>query len=215
MRTRIVVTIAAILAVISSPQSGTAAISGTPHDFSGKNWGSSELCIFCHTPHFAQTSITQAPLWSHSNTVVAAYTMYSSPSSSATTPTGPSGQSKICLSCHDGTVAVDSFASAGVMRNGSVFIGSTNKIGGVSGGQNSLATDHPISITYDSTLAGSSLGGLATPSSATWVDAGHTVPLFAGKVECGSCHEPHGNTAKFLRISNSGSALCIKCHSTK
>ena len=211
MRSKIVVLIAAILAVVSSQQSGTAAISGTPHDFSGKGWGSTELCVFCHTPHFSQTSINQAPLWSHSNTVVSAYTLYSSTSMSATLGQ-PSGQSKICLSCHDGTVAVDSFAVAGVMRNGSVTMSTTNRIGASS----SLATDHPVSFTYDSTLAGSSLAGLATPSSTTWVDAGHTVPLFAGKLECGSCHEPHNDTnGKFLRISNAGSALCIKCHATK
>ena len=211
MRSKIVVLIAAILAVVSSQQSGTAAISGTPHDFSGKGWGSTELCVFCHTPHFSQTSITQAPLWSHSNTVVSAYTLYSSTSLSATLGQ-PSGQSKICLSCHDGTVAVDSFAVAGVMRNGSVTMSTTNRIGASS----SLATDHPVSFTYDSTLAGSSLAGLATPNSTTWVDAGHTVPLFAGKLECGSCHEPHNaSNGKFLRISNAGSALCIKCHATK
>lgn len=211
MRQKIVVTIAAILAVFTSQQSGTAAISGTLHDFSGKGWGSTELCIFCHTPHFAQTSILSAPLWNHSNTVVAAYTLYSSSSLSATLGQ-PSGQSKICLSCHDGTVAVDSFAVAGVMRGGSVTISSTNKIGGA----NSLATDHPISFTYDLGLTTNSLAGLATPSSTTWVDSGHTVPLFAGKVECGSCHEPHSNTyGKFLRISNANSALCIKCHASK
>ena len=212
MRQKIVITIAAILAVLTSQQSGTAAISGTLHDFSGKGWGSTELCIFCHTPHFAQTSITQAPLWNHSNTVVSAYTMYSSPSLSAAMPTTPNGQSKICLSCHDGTVAVDSFAVAGVMRGGSVTIASTNRIGGAS----NLSTDHPISFTYDLGLTTNSLAGLATPSSASWVDAGHTVPLFSGKVECGSCHEPHNNAnGKFLRISNASSALCIKCHATK
>ena len=211
MRSRIVVTIAAILAVWSSQQTGTAAISGSAHDFSGKGWGSTELCIFCHTPHFAQTSITQAPLWNHSNTVVAAYTLYSSPSLAAAL-SQPNGQSKICLSCHDGTVAVDSFAVAGVMRSGVVTIGSTNRIGGAS----SLATDHPISFTYDLGLTTNSLSGLAVPSSAAWVDAGHTVPLFAGKLECGSCHEPHNNSfGKFLRISNAGSALCIKCHASK
>ena len=98
-RTQIAGTIAALLALLGSQQTGTAAISGSAHDFSGKGWGSTELCIFCHTPHFAQTSITQAPLWNHSNTVVAAYTLYSSPSLAAAL-SQPSGQSKICLSCH-------------------------------------------------------------------------------------------------------------------
>jgi predicted CXXCH cytochrome family protein len=31
-------------------------------------------------------------------------------------------------------------------------------------------------------------------------------------VECASCHDPHNDKALFLRISNSGSALCLACH---
>ena len=38
--------------------------------------------------------------------------------------------------------------------------------------------------------------------------------FFNGKVECASCHEPHNNgpTVKMLRISNTGSQLCLVCH---
>ncbi len=32
-------------------------------------------------------------------------------------------------------------------------------------------------------------------------------------VECGSCHDPHNDTnGTFLRISNTGSAVCLSCH---
>lgn len=202
-----------VLVTLGSQTAARAGISGTPHDFANKGWGSTELCIFCHTPHFAQ-AVTAAPLWNHKSTT-ASYTLYSSPTfSGASSQSQPDGTSKLCLSCHDGTVAVDSFGVAGVLRSGGVTISSTNTIGG--GGTPSLATDHPISFTYDSTLAGSSQSGLATPNSTNWVDAAHTIPLYNGKLQCGSCHEPHNNAnTKFLRIANTGSALCIKCHATK
>ncbi|MBI5196127.1 MAG: cytochrome C, partial [Nitrospirae bacterium] len=30
---------------------------------------------------------------------------------------------------------------------------------------------------------------------------------------CGSCHNPHDNSnGTFLRVTNSGSGLCLKCH---
>lgn len=31
-------------------------------------------------------------------------------------------------------------------------------------------------------------------------------------VECASCHDPHTANATFLRIPNSGSAVCLACH---
>ena len=31
-------------------------------------------------------------------------------------------------------------------------------------------------------------------------------------VECGSCHDPHNETGLFLRIDNTGSAVCLACH---
>src|SRR5690242_6849752 len=60
-----------------------------------------EICIFCHTPH---KTTGQAPLWSH---VMPAqnYTPYSSTTMKATDVGQPTGASKLCLSCHDGTVA--------------------------------------------------------------------------------------------------------------
>ena len=46
-----------------------------------------------------------------------------------------------------------------------------------------------------------------------WVDAAHTVPLFGGKVQCASCHDPHNNTNEpFLTKTNDGSQLCFTCH---
>ncbi len=73
-----------------------------------------------------------------------------------------------------------------------------------------LSNDHPISFTYDAGLAGTD-GGLVTPASASQVVAG--IPLYSAKLECGSCHNVHNNAnGDFLRVANTGSALCFKCH---
>jgi predicted CXXCH cytochrome family protein len=42
-----------------------------------------------------------------------------------------------------------------------------------------------------------------------WTD----IKLFAGKVECPTCHAVHDPTnTPFLRTANGGSTLCLKCH---
>src|SRR5512141_944892 len=111
---------AAILAGASGPAPG-GTIAGTPHDLSAKGWGTTELCKFCHTPHHAQ-SVTAAPLWNHATTL-ATYTLYSSATfQGATSLAQPGPTSKLCLSCHDGSVAVDAFANAGVIATGTHFI---------------------------------------------------------------------------------------------
>ena len=174
---------------------------------SAKGWGTTELCKFCHTPHLAQ-AVTGAPLWNH-QTTVATYSMYTSATfQGAATQTQPGPTSKLCLSCHDGTVAVDSFANSGTVQAGTHFISSTNRVG--SGGL--LTSDHPIAFTYNAALVAQDTH-LVVPASASFVDAASLIPLYAGKMECASCHASHDNTyTKFLRIANAGSALCLKCH---
>jgi predicted CXXCH cytochrome family protein len=174
-----------------------AGITGTDHDLSGRGWGSNQICIFCHTPHNA--SATQlVPLWNHATTA-ATFTLYTSSTLNATLAQ-PSGNSKACLSCHDGTVAIDTYGTR---------IGTNIITGGALLGTN-LTNDHPISFTYDGTLATTD-GGLVTPASASLAVAG--IPLYSSKLECGSCHNVHDNTnGAFLRVSNAGSELCLKCH---
>jgi predicted CXXCH cytochrome family protein len=140
------------------------------------------------------------PLWNHGSTA-ANFTLYTSPSLNAV-PGQPVGVSKACLSCHDGTVAIDSYGGA----TGGDFITGTALLG------TDISNDHPVSFTYDAALATLD-GGLATPSSAAWVDAGQTVPLYGAKLECGSCHNVHDpQYGDFLRKANAASALCLTCH---
>ena len=81
-------------------------ITDTKHDFSASGWSGGEICIACHTPHNANTAVTDAPLWNHNLSAVASYALYQSDTLNAA-PGQPTGTSKLCLSCHDGTVAYD------------------------------------------------------------------------------------------------------------
>ncbi|MGE5623043.1 MAG: hypothetical protein ACM3WS_07810 [Bacillota bacterium] len=67
-----------------------------------------EVCVYCHTPHGANTTIT-LPLWNR--TIKATmYTTYNQLGTSTLTQTvaQPGNNSLACLSCHDGQSAVDS-----------------------------------------------------------------------------------------------------------
>lgn len=175
-------------------------IVGSAHDFSAEAWnGTGEVCVVCHTPHNANVNVNNAPLWDHSTTQ-STFDLYSSPTLDGTTAQ-PDGATKLCLSCHDGTVALDNF---GGTTTGSQFISGDANVG------TSLSDDHPVSITYD---AGSDdeLHDVTDPLS-----IGGTVDdlLFDGKVECASCHDVHntGNHGSLLRMANDGSQLCLSCH---
>ncbi|MFZ5503753.1 MAG: cytochrome c3 family protein [Pseudomonadota bacterium] len=71
--------------------------------------GTSEICVFCHTPHGSNTAAA-APLWNRNLTATSAYTTYSTLGTStldgAEVEVG--SVSIACLSCHDGTQAFNS-----------------------------------------------------------------------------------------------------------
>jgi len=192
-----------LLLLVAFQSLSFGGIIGSPHDLSNNGWGTTENCKFCHTPHKASV-IPNAPLWNRQLSV-SSYDLYQSPYfKGSRSQSQPSVSSKLCLGCHDGTVAVDSYAG----EVGSHFISSTNVVGGNS----KLTADHPISFSYDAVLV-SEDRTLATPVSSKFVDNSHVIPLYDGRMECGSCHEPHDNVnLKFLRVKNNGSSLCFKCH---
>ena len=208
----IIITLATLVLTALAPLTSYGVIAGSAHDFSAATWntgtGAGQLCKACHTPHNAKVGALQiVPLWNHETTAIAAFTLYNTANSGGNTSlnavtTQPTGSSKACMSCHDGTVALSSMGSTtgGVDR-----ISTANLIG------TDLSNDHPISFTYDAALATAD-GGLVSPPSVSLVVAG--VPLFAAKMECASCHDAHNTLgiAKLLRVSNVGSALCLKCH---
>jgi predicted CXXCH cytochrome family protein len=180
------------------------SISGSAHDFSTTGWSGGEICVACHAPH-NNVDVADAPLWNHKISV-AVYDLYASPTLTAEDITQPGGVSKLCLSCHDGTVAIDAFGGS----DGSHTIGEGRNLG------TDLSDDHPVSFVYDTALAAED-GGLFDPASTPSGIANGTIEadmLFAGKMECASCHDVHNkyNNVRLLKLSNSSSALCFTCH---
>lgn len=173
----------------------TGGVTGSAHDFSPGKDGS-KACQYCHTPHRAMAN---TPLWNHklSNAV---YTIYSSSSLDAKVGQ-PTGSSKLCLSCHDGTIALEStLRNAGggrtLMPPGKARLGTD------------LSDDHPISFVYSRDLSGKD-PQLKNPDT---LPEEIKLDKF-GELQCSTCHDPHDNTfGKFLVTTNINSNLCLKCH---
>lgn len=213
-------TIAAIGALLTATVAWGGTITGSAHDFTTASWSGGRICIACHAAHNTDTNIADAPLWSHKNSTIASYTLYSSPTfDGAGTMTQPSGSSKLCLSCHDGSVAVDSFGGKTGTSYVTTFIGKSGNLKG----------DHPIGFAYDAVLFGKD-PSLADPSSTVTIGSGAqtktgsiaSVMLYNGKLECASCHDTHntftaaappGATSnKLIKITEVGSGICLACH---
>lgn len=205
------------LTVVSLSMTGTSwgVLTGSKHDFSQapyNTWSGGQKCLPCHAPHNNKNA-AGSTLWNHADTLTldAGFTMYSSPGMTTlgiTKPSGPSSGSRTCLSCHDGTTALDSYgANTG-----------TNKLTGTTLLSTDLSNDHPISFTYDSTLAAKPRAYLVDPSSPGSSGIGTTIAadmLIAGKMECSSCHDVHNDGVAgtgMLKKSNAASGLCTTCH---
>jgi hypothetical protein len=76
--------------------------------------GTSEICVFCHTPHGSTTTNTEAPLWNRTLTDAASYTLYSTLGTSTLDGAQQTvgSVSIACLSCHDGTQALNSVVNS-------------------------------------------------------------------------------------------------------
>src|SRR5690606_2319524 len=70
--------------------------------------GTSEICVFCHTPHGADASVA-VPIWNRHVDPTGFTTYDQLGSTSLDAAIEPIGSVSIaCLSCHDGTQAMDS-----------------------------------------------------------------------------------------------------------
>lgn len=91
-----------------------AGVVGSKHDLTTGGAGQTgtnvtdEVCVFCHTPHGSNAN-APVPLWNKVLTAPGSYTQYST----LQTPTFDSTEAPVgsvslaCLSCHDGTQAMD------------------------------------------------------------------------------------------------------------
>ena len=93
-----------------------------------------------------------------------------------------------------------------------------------------LTNDHPVGVTFPTTNGPGTdfKTPTGTKGNATFFDANSNsnmdsgdVCLYDAKVECASCHDPHGVpsagvgstfNATFMRVSNTNSAVCLTCH---
>jgi len=200
-----------LMVILSASQVVVAAVANTKHNLSVSGSGAvkatseQEICVFCHFPHNANPA---EPLWNHALSGET-YTPYFSNTLFAAAPGQPSGRSKLCLSCHDGTVAVGSVRHMPRGGGSGTITGLENPLTGQFALGTDLSDDHPVSITYD--IGNSELVPVATlESNGIKLDEN-------GQIQCGSCHDPHSDTyPKFLRKpfieGGEGAVLCRTCH---
>lgn len=262
-RTYVVLLIAMLVVMLTvsanAQYSRIKNIVGSNHDMSSTNAtaalhavSNTQICYYCHSPHPERATTDPAvttdqggqnPLWNHYLSAKASYGVYSSPSFDAMgtdiadlggAVAGSAAVSNLCLSCHDGTVGVNTLYKGQYTPGGRVspdFGSGTNVAvyipaasgAVIGGGTEGLSNMHPLNFTYDATLAGKSVS-LVVPTTASNgfggtrtglnTSSGKFLPLFANKMQCATCHDVHDGTTfrPFLRASTTGSELCLACH---
>ena len=159
-----------------------------------------QVCVFCHAPH---NTFGVAPLWNRGMPVTN-YRIYGSSTFDAP-PGQPTGASKLCLSCHDGTIALGRVLSRSDqirMAGGDFLPAGLTNLG------SDLSDDHPISFHYTAGLAASD-GQLNSPRSLP-----REIRLDDdGQLQCTACHDAHHNKYRmFLTVTDEFGALCRACH---
>ncbi len=216
-----------------------ATIFNTKHNLSVTGTGNikatteTEVCVFCHTPHNARPG---KPLWNKKMSD-SLYTMYSStyidrinypkPSSLGRNSNEAGVISRQCLSCHDGTVAIGNvYIVRGTLLGDSLIDLAGVGAGGVmpSGISANFGTDlsmhHPVGYEYNPHVTIDFGTGSKSSELKPTPDAPIKTYTYGGKkyIECSSCHDPHVDNKKFLRVKggvNHGQNVrdtCTSCH---
>lgn len=222
-------------------------IAGSKHDFTAASWADQNICKPCHTPHNAIETGVTGRLWAHTLST-ATYTYHgsrTSPVDGSTTTDGADttitqddmdGASRLCLSCHDGSVALDSFMGKNGASDG-MAIGTAGHGEATANLGVDLSNDHPVGFRavyqenkgsgghyYYKPLAPlkSAPYSLKFATSPTAVPAGSldqdgNAIAYTNwpSVSCVTCHDVHNGKDLgdgLLRYSNEGSGLCLACH---
>jgi len=135
------------------------SIAGSKHDLGANITGTNEICVFCHTPHGSNTS-AEAPLW-NKNLPSTSYTRYAVSTTLDGANENVGSVSLACLSCHDGTLAIDAVLNEpgsgmgdGVIGTGEAMDAYLTRVNGagtytpVPVLEADLSNDHPVSIQY-------------------------------------------------------------------
>ena len=182
----------------------------------------SRVCSFCHTAHDNEGTDVRTFLWQRD--MPASFgESYSSPTLQSSPATTDTSVTAMCLSCHDGTVALSSgnYGTPPVTADFSI-----NAVALTTGGKLSdpallvpLNRTHPVSFTYDSALAAQHQ--LRIPVNSKSIDGFGIIPLFGstGTMECATCHDPHLKTGIMRRQfptgatqDNNTGSFCLYCH---
>jgi predicted CXXCH cytochrome family protein len=181
----------------------TSAVVDTAHNLSSSGPGDyasqtvNRVCVFCHTPHRA---VRGPGLW---NREVRGAGVQAPDAPDVTLAETLGGPSALCMSCHDGTIALGSMLNpprrGGAPDMRDVFLRGRSVFG------NDLSNHHPVGMPY-STTARRGPPDLANAKQVA-------LPLRAGELHCTTCHEPHSDEhPPFLRKTNRESELCVECH---
>lgn len=224
MNNRIVLTGLSLIVILAA--AAYAGVEQTKHNFTsptespgGFFYGTRQICVFCHTTHNGNQNM--GTLWNHEVNESQTYIMYDasvSPTMDMTVSPQPHKGSLICLSCHDGTIAVNSLnnlpgpdaagtygSPGGSALDGSGRIAPTSDVFV----DTDLSDDHPVGVLYDASKDPTGFNA-KTGVPTNYPDKLLSEGLY---VECTSCHNPHDDTySNFLIESNANSQLCTRCH---
>ena len=184
-----------------------------------------EICIFCHTPHNAMPN---TPLWNHAVSSAENYINYYSETLKAYSPGGAppiDGFSKLCLSCHDGTIALGAIIGS---QRGNIQMLSVpgmvegGRLGPEAGGYlgTNLSGGHPISFVFDANLA-SIRNTEPDLMHLNWPIIDPDVKLYPTQkgygVQCTSCHDACGGgkggpDAPPFWLKPTYDDVCLVCH---
>lgn len=180
----IYITLLAFNVCIASGQ----GIKKSHHDFTGTQWNGDQSCTPCHFLSVSSTDSSNAPLW-YLQKKAPAFIVFSKYRSNKIFGQ-PLGNSKLCLSCHDGTIAAEKHVTAKKItiepETGLLSFSSSD--------------EHPISIPYR--LSGSLLHNPIATKSGLGGSIAQDL-LENGEMECTSCHDVH--------VSRNREG-CIGCH---
>lgn len=196
------------------------AVTG-PHNMSNIAPGG-QVCVTCHTPHKAPQS---KMLWNHvlsSNSF--SWSDWTQTTGGTTLPTNIktwSGPTKLCLGCHDGSVAIGAILNPSTTFSAAKITGDAQ----IATATGDLKGTHPVGIPYPYNGSKNTYNAITTGDQALasgWKAAPTKVVLYtdtaqAGPnnrgMECSSCHDPHGTSnSDYLRDTVGGSQLCLDCH---
>jgi predicted CXXCH cytochrome family protein len=177
------------------------------HDFSSTaspmHGPNANACSYCHIPH---RGLNNTPLWNQTLSTQP-YGLYTS-GGTQNVPTQPvvGKTSVLCLSCHDGTVAVGQ----------TVALGTLNMTGAMSSAIGTkLESSHPFSLQLPIKDAAHLVPELAGSQSVP--DPTKSVRLIDGNIECNTCHDVHNQnidkkSPEFLVRDNANGQICLSCH---